>query len=130
MSTNSTSPGFAKTWWERVNGGEKIVQKCDDCGALQLHPRRRCNICSSATLSFETVSGHATIYSFTEISYAAPSDFVAQMPYILAVIRLMEGPQMLSRIVNGKAQDLRCDMPVKWTLSEVGSRQLPCFEPA
>lgn len=128
MSKTTKTGNFAADWWARVSAGERIVQKCNSCGSLQLHPRRRCNSCASDQLDFEAVSGDAKIYSFTEITHAAPSDFVAQMPYVLAIVRLIEGPQILSRIVNSEASELRCDMSVKWTLAPVGDRMLPCFE--
>ncbi|QTH20293.1 OB-fold domain-containing protein [Rhizorhabdus wittichii] len=120
---------FVDIWWDRVRAGEKVVQKCGQCGTLQLHPRRRCNNCASADLSFEPVSGEATLYSFTEILRNAPSDFMAQLPYALAIVRLAEGPQMLTRIVGVDADSLQCDMPMRWTLAEIGERMVPCFAP-
>src|SRR5690606_14225198 len=98
-------PNFTENWWKHVRAGERVVQKCGACGKLQLHPRRRCNTCASADLDLVPVSGEATLYSFSEIVRNAPSDFQAQLPYILAIVSLAEGPRMLTRIVNAKAGD-------------------------
>ena len=121
---------FVDLWWDRVRAGERLVQKCHDCGVLQLHPRRRCNSCASASLSLQQVSGNATLYTFSEILRNAPSDFQDQLPYILAVVSLTEGPRMLTRVIKAEASELRCDMRLRWVLADVGGKALPCFEPA
>ena len=128
--TTSSETSFVDEWWTRVRAGEKLVQRCESCGGTQLHPRRRCNSCGGAKLAFVPVSGRGTLYTFTTICHNAPSDFIGQVPYTLAVVRLEEGPQMLSRMVSYDIDGLKCDMPLRWKLAEIGGKLMPCFEPA
>ena len=129
MSTaNETT--FIDEWWTRIRAGEKLVQRCETCDYRQLHPRRRCNQCGGAKLTLQPVSGNAMLYTFTTIHHNAPSDFIDQVPYTLAVVRLQEGPQMLSRLVNCALDRVACDMPLRWRLETLGGQLLPCFEPA
>ena len=130
MTQKENPTEFISEWWGRIRNGEKLVQTCHQCGHDQLHPRRRCNSCSASDLGFKAVTGDATVYTFTTIYHNAPSEFVSDMPYTLAVVRLSEGPQMLTRLVNCDPAEIRCDMPVQWTLTERAGKLLPCFEPA
>jgi uncharacterized OB-fold protein len=60
----------------------------------------------------------------------APSAFVADMPYVVAVIELDEGVRMLSNIVDCDPQQLRCDMPVEVTFEQLDAEfMLPKFRP-
>jgi len=130
-SVSTASPtAFVDAWWSRVRAGDKVVQHCESCNALQLYPRRRCVKCGSAQLGLRDVSGNAKVYTFTVVLHNAPSDFQAQLPYVLGVVELEEGPRMLTRLVNCDADSVKCDMPVRWTLGEIGGKQLPCFAPA
>lgn len=129
MTLETDSNNFAEQWWIRVRAGDKVIQRCRDCGNLQLHPRRRCNVCASAALELAEVSGMGTIYTFTEILRNAPSDFQDQLPYTLAIVRLAEGPHMLTRIINAAGDELQCDMPVEWILASIGGNSIPCFQP-
>ncbi|MDP3138625.1 MAG: OB-fold domain-containing protein [Burkholderiaceae bacterium] len=128
-SDESPNAGFADAWWARVRAGESVVQHCEGCGALQMYPRRRCVKCGSAKLGVAPVSGKGRLYTFSTIFHNAPSEFQDQLPYTLGVVVLDEGPQLLSRLVNCEPKDLVCDMPMRWKLARVGSRDLPCFEP-
>ncbi len=52
------------------------------------------------------------MYSYTIVHRAIdPSCFEA--PYVLAVVRLEEGPHMLTNLVDCALQDLRIDLPVE-----------------
>ncbi|MGE0797674.1 MAG: Zn-ribbon domain-containing OB-fold protein [Lautropia sp.] len=122
--------GFVDEWWARIRAGEKLVQRCRRCGELQLHPRRRCNTCSGAELTFEAVSGDASLYTFTTIFHNPPSRFIGQTPYTLGIVRLREGPRMLARLVGADPATFGCDMRLRWTLAKIGDEVMPCFEPA
>jgi len=127
---DSIPPHFAAAWRERAAAGEAVVQKCTTCNEIQMHPRRRCTACGSDKLGVEGVSGEATLYTFSVILRNAPSDFQDQLPYTLGIVQLREGPRMLTRIVDCEPERLRCDMPMRWILADVGGRSMPCFRPA
>jgi uncharacterized OB-fold protein len=61
----------------------------------------------------------------------APSAFVADMPFVVAVIRLEEGVQMLSNVIGCDPHSVECDMPVEVTFEKLNDEfTLPKFKPA
>jgi uncharacterized OB-fold protein len=81
----------------------------------------------SAEWEYEPLSGRGTVYSWTEILRNAPSRAKADVPYVLAIVRLEEGPQLLTRIVDADSQALECDVPVSVIFTRLGDHKLPCF---
>ena len=53
------------------------------------------------------------------------------MPFVVAVIRLEEGVQMLSNVIGCDPRDLECDMPVEVVFEKRDEEfTLPKFKPA
>lgn len=53
------------------------------------------------------------------------------MPFVVALIRLQEGVQMMSNIVSCEPSEVYCDMPVEVTFDKVSEEfTLPKFRPA
>jgi hypothetical protein len=89
-----------------------------------------CPHCSSTNLGWQPASGRGTIYSFTVVQSNAPSAFAGDVPYVVAVIRLEEGVQMLSNIVECNNDDLVCDQPVQVVFERLDDEfNLPKFRP-
>lgn len=118
----------AVAWWEATREQKLLVQLCRDCGQHQHYPRTICIACGGTNLSFVPASGRGTVYSFTAVHRAPSPEF--SPPYVIAHVRLAEGPLMLTRIVGAHADDVRCDQPVelRWERLEDG-RHLPVFAP-
>jgi hypothetical protein len=52
------------------------------------------------------------------------------MPFVIAVIRLEEGVQMLSNVVDCDPYSVRCDQPVEVTFEKLNDEfTLPKFRP-
>ena len=119
---------LAVAWWEATRERRLLVQRCASCGRYQHYPRVLCLACRGADLSFASASGRATLHSFTVVHRAPSPAFTA--PYTVALVRLDEGPLMLTRIVGRHAASLACDMPVelRWEPLADG-RNLPVFTP-
>ena len=45
--------------------------------------------------------------------------FESDLPYVLAVVQLEEGPRLVSNVVNEPAEKLRCDLPVEVVFEDV-----------
>jgi len=111
-------------WWEGTREGRLLVQQCTACGHHQHYPRHLCTRCGGTDgLAMVAASGRATVWSFTVV-HRAPSDEV-QAPYTVALVRLSEGPVMLTWL---DFPDPVCDEPVEvsWGPME-GTRQRPVF---
>ena len=113
-------------WWEGTRQKRLLVQRCSSCHTAQLYPRALCASCGAGAdlLAFVEASGRGTVVSFTEI-HRAPNPAFA-VPYTVALVRLDEGPVILTRLV-GTAQPV-CDSAVEldwWPLGD--GRHLPLF---
>ena len=58
------------------------------------------------------LSGAGTIYSFSVVRQP-PAGYAEQTPYILALVRLAEGPLITAQLTDCDPQDVTIDMPVE-----------------
>ncbi len=120
---------YAAGYWEAAERGELALQRCQDCGAVQLYPRRRCVSCGAGRLDYVPASGDGTVYTFSTIYRNPPSDFIEELPYTLAIVILDEGPRLLTRIVGCDPEAVRCDLRVRAEIMRRDGRPLPVFRP-
>ena len=122
---------WARPFWDATRENRLILQHCNGCGKAIFYPRQSCPHCFSDKLGWQPASGRGTVYSYTVVESNAPSAFQADVPYVVAVIRLEEGVQMLSNIVGCELAQLRCDMPVQVVFEKLDEEfTLPKFRPA
>lgn len=105
----------SRSYWEACNRGRLVLQKCAACGYVQHYHRLLCSHCSRDTLTDVDASGKGTIRSFTVIRRAVSSAFDADVPYVVALIELVEGPTMMSNLVESPLENIRISMPVELT---------------
>jgi uncharacterized protein len=122
---------WAQPFWDGAREGRLMIQRCEDCAVHVFYPRVSCPSCSSERLGWLQASGRGTVYSYTVVKNNAPSAFAGDVPYVVAVIRLEEGVQMLSNLVDWTEDALCCDMPVEVVFEPLDEEfVLPKFRPA
>jgi hypothetical protein len=117
-------------FWEAAKNGKLIIQHCQACNENIFYPRIRCPKCHAEELDWIDSAGKGTIYSYSVVLNNAPSAFQPDMPYVVAIVRLNEGVQMLTNIVDCDPDAIHCDMAVEVVFREVGRFVLPLFRPA
>lgn len=111
-------------WWDATREGRFLFQRCTSCNHRQHYPRALCTACGATDLTFDEASGRGTIYSHTTVRRAPHPAF--EPPYVVALVRLEEGPVVLTNIVG--ADEVRCDMPVRLVWEDLpDGRKLPLF---
>lgn len=138
MATRETKPKpvpvvnpWGQPFWDGAREGRLLIQHCQDCHRHVFYPRVACPHCSSERLEWVEASGKGKVYSFTVVYNNAPSAFIPDVPYVVAVIELAEGVRMLSNIVQCDIDALRCEMPVQVTFEQLNDEfTLPKFRPA
>ena len=65
--------------------GDLLVQKCNDCGKLNMYPRHACPHCQSLSLGWHKSTGRGVLHSFTVLRAGAPEGFESDLPYALGV---------------------------------------------
>jgi len=115
---------FTQRFWDALRAGRFETTVCDSCGRIGFPPKFVCPACWSRSLSWTVLSGSGTLRSFTEV-LVAPTMFLAEAPYNLAVIDLDEGPRLLSRVVD-PYESLTLDARVRLVIREAWP--VPLFE--
>ena len=88
-------------YWEAASRHDLMLPRCDACGLVFFPPRRHCPACWSDGLSWQIMDGGGTVWTFTEVHVAFYDDTWAEdVPYVVAVIELDEGPRLLANIVE------------------------------
>jgi hypothetical protein len=119
-----------RPFWDAAKKGDLIIQKCVDCNQLIFYPRIYCPHCHSAALTWEKASGKGKVYTYTVVVNNPHSSFLADMPFVIAIVKLEEGVQMLSNIVGCRPEDVTCDMPVEVVFEKLNDEfTLPKFKP-
>jgi uncharacterized protein len=116
-------------FWEGVDRGELLIQKCSVCGRLRHPPRPMCPNCQS--LEWETIqsSGKGEVFSFIIPHYPQVPFF--DYPYVVAVIALEEGTRLISNVVDIDPGDVTIGLPVEVKFVAVDDElTLPLFAPA
>jgi uncharacterized OB-fold protein len=98
-------------YWEAAARGELLIQRCPACGNRQHYPRAVCAQCG-ATPEWERVSGKGTVYTYTVIRQNHARPFRDELPYVVAMVELEEGPRVMGN-VDGPVDDVHIGMPVE-----------------
>jgi uncharacterized OB-fold protein len=117
-------------YWEAAKRGELRVPVCRGCGKHHMYPRTVCPHCGSPDLDWATCSGTGEVYSYTVVHRAPSPAFEADVPYVVAVIRLDEGPHLMSTIVNAEPDAVRIGQRVRVAFRQAADAdaRLPVFE--
>ena len=120
-------------FWTGLRRHELRIQYCNECLRYYFYPRRFCPYqgCRSDNVIWETVSGFAKLYSYV-ISYRGFGGFEDDIPYVIAVVELNEGPRMMTNIINvdPEPKNLIPDMPLEIVFDDITEEvTLPKFQP-
>lgn len=120
-----------RPYWEFCRKHELRMQKCGQCGHIRFPVSILCPKCHSIESKWEKLSGKGTIYSYTVYRVPYHPAFVSDVPYVLAIIQLAEGPRMESNIIGCQPEDVKIEMPVEVGFEDVTLEvSLPKFRPA
>ncbi len=76
--------------------GKLVGVKCNDCGNVLCPPKSACD-CGSRNLERIELSGKGRVVSYT-VTYVAPIGYDKEVPYVVAMVELDEGPWIVGRL--------------------------------
>ena len=79
-----------------------------------------CPDCTAEAKTLFQFSGKGEIYSFTTIQ-DAPAGFEEQAPYVLAIIKLAEGPMVTAQLTDLDGSAIEIGMPVEMVTRKLRS---------
>lgn len=115
-------------FWEAARERRLVLQRCES-GHWQFPPRVRCHLCWKE-VTWEQAEGRGSVYSFSVV-HRAPVGFVDRAPYVVVLVRLVEGVQMVANLLNCAPGTVKVGLSVAVCFEELGEGTvLPQFEPS
>ena len=110
---------IARFWRETPRRYNLGGCRCANCGTVYFPPRSVCSTCSKHRRSIGRLepfhlSGDGEVVTYT-IVHDAAQGFEMQVPYILAIVKTVEGPQLTGQIVDLDPKDVRIGLRVRAT---------------
>ena len=119
----------SRPYWNGAREGVLRLQRCGDCQAAIHYPRRWCPECWSTAIAHFDAAGTGSVVTYTVVRQSPFEGFDAHTPYVLAIVRLDEGPPMLTNIIGDDAMDVAIDDRVQVRFEKRnGWTVLPQFE--
>lgn len=93
----------SQPYWDAAREGRLVIRQCQACSQLHFMPRHLCPHCWSDQLAWVDAKGTGSIHSFTVVRRASDPAFASQVPYVVALIELDEGPRLMANILGEDA---------------------------
>ena len=117
-------------YWQAAKEHRLALPKCEDCSQFWFPPSRTCPHCLSTNFSFQNVSGRGKVFSFVTFHRVYRPAFAEDVPYVVALVELEEGPRVLTNILGVTHEDVRCEMPVEVVFDDYDEDvAIPKFRP-
>jgi uncharacterized protein len=108
-----------RPFWEAAKRGTLVIQKCSQCEHLRWPISPICPRCLDPQYEWLPVSGDGEVFSYTVFRHAYHPYWAERLPYVVAIVRLAEGPRLISDIYGAVPEDVT-----------VGATVRACFVPA
>jgi len=105
-------------YWKAAREHRLEIQRCDACGQFWFPPSQSCPHCLASNFTWTPVSGRGKVFSFVTYHRVYHPAFAKEVPYVVALVELDEGPRLLTNIVGLLPEQVVCDMPVQVTFDD------------
>jgi uncharacterized OB-fold protein len=123
-----TAEGKMAPFWRAALDGVLVVQRCSDCGQHRFPASDICAECLGANLEWVPAAGAAELYSFVVMHHTVDPYFADRVPYIVADVKLLEGPHLIATVVGESEKDLRIGQRLAVEFERVSEEiNLPVF---
>jgi len=110
---------LTRPFWDAASQGRLMLPRCNACQRHFFRPEVACTHCFATDWQWVDASGRGSLYSYSVLHKAPAPGF--QVPLVLAVVELDEGPCMFSNLVGVEMGDIRIDMPLQVAFEQVGA---------
>jgi uncharacterized OB-fold protein len=119
---------LSEPFWNAVRQHRLTVQRCSEDGQWEWTPKPVCSRCRRQTLVWTEVSGRGAVYTYSIVR--RPQSEAYEVPYVVAVVELEEGPRMMANVVAADPEQVRIGMPVRVDFEDFEELSLYRFVPA
>ncbi|CAJ63518.1 MULTISPECIES: Zn-ribbon domain-containing OB-fold protein [Frankia] len=122
-----TTDSATEPFWQAAKENRLVAPKCADCGTFRLPPSPFCPTCQSQNVDWVTLSGRATVYSFSIVN-GVPGQ--PGLTLAAAVVDLPDAPgaRLVSNVVDADPDAVRIGTPLTVDFVEIADGwKLPVF---
>lgn len=113
--TDSTQP-----FWRGCSAGTLRLRCCSHCNRFRGPSRVICE-CGQSDFVWADASGRGEVFSYTVLHRAPDSAFRGDIPYVVAVVALEEGPHLLANLVGCVPDNVSVGMRVQAVFESVAA---------
>lgn len=124
-----TISAYNEPYWEYARRHELRLQRCQACRQFWAPPGPVCPHCFAGDFTWEEVSGRGEISSWVRFHKAYHPAFETAIPFNVAFVELVEGPRLITNVVDAASRELRTGTPVRVVFEDCGKFTLPQFAP-
>lgn len=110
---------LTRPFWDAVAQGRLMLPLCNACKRHFFRPEVACTHCFATDWQWVEASGRGCLYSYSVLHKAPAPGF--QVPLVLAVVELDEGPCMFSNVVGVEMENIRIGMPLQVAFEQVAA---------
>ncbi len=116
-------------YWDGARRGELICLRCGRCGRFHHPPEVACPYCGSTSLEEEALTGEGVVFASTVVRQPFDQAFVAHVPYVVALIELVEQPglRILANVRGARSEPPSPGTRVRVEFEDRGACSLPQF---
>ncbi len=119
-----------KEFWAGSKRHQLRFQRCQSCGHVRWPASLFCPMCLGRDTEWIVSEGKGRVYTYAVYHVAYHPGFEKELPYVVAIVELEEGPRLLTNIVGCQPDEVRCEMPVEVTWEDITEEiSLPKFRP-
>lgn len=120
----------AAPFWQALRRDELRLPRCRACGHLLFPIGPCCSECLTADFDWPVLSGRGQVWSYVVYHHAFSKAMADKVPYNVAIVRLDEGPQLITNVVGLPNDALRSGLRVRAVFDHADpARSLLRFEP-
>ena len=108
-----------RPFWDAAREHRLRLQRSRKTGAYVHYPRAVSPFGADDELTWEDVSGRGHVWSYTVARRATAPQFEADVPYVIAIVELEEGPHMTANISGCDPGSVRVGLPVEAAFVDV-----------
>ncbi len=103
---------YTAPFWDSLQQGKLKLPCCCACGHWLFPIGPCCTNCLSDDLEWKELSGKGEVWSYIVYHHAFAPEFKDKLPYNVAIVKLDEGPRLISNITGIANDDIRNGMRV------------------
>lgn len=119
-----------RPFWEACKRGKLTMQRCAETGEFFYPPSPVSPATRKPDWTWEELSGRATVWSWVVMHQVYYEGFRGEVPYVIAQVKLEEGPMIVTNLVGVAPDAIIKDMAVEVVFEDATDEiAIPKFRP-